>query len=103
MSGISNQRPGTRVMRSVPTKADLESLVTSMEVEVAALTECFVGSGWKLCFQAAKLPAIHYALSGCGIMKATRGPAFPLRPHTLVIMPPGLAFHIEGGEAAEAG
>jgi len=74
-----------------------------MEVEVAALTECFVGSGWKLSFPAAKLPAIHYALSGCGRMTVVRSHSFALRPHTLVIMPPGRAFHIEGGEAAESG
>ncbi|MFL5255156.1 MAG: helix-turn-helix domain-containing protein [Rhodopila sp.] len=103
MSQKSNRRPEPVVKRSVPTKADLESLVTSMEVEVAALTECFVGSGWKLSFPAAKLPAIHYALSGCGRMTVVRSHSFALRPHTLVIMPPGRAFHIEGGEAAESG
>jgi AraC-like DNA-binding protein len=81
--------------RSVPPKADLDGLVTSMEVEVAALTECFVSPGWRLCFPAAQLPAIHYTLSGGGRMKAGGDPLFELRPHTLVIMPPDRSFHIE--------
>lgn len=88
--------------RSVPRTADLDSLVTSMEVEVAALTECFVSSGWRLCFPAAKLPAIHYILSGCGGMKAGGDSLFALRPHTLIIMPPDRAFHIESRAADDA-
>jgi hypothetical protein len=88
--------------RSLPRKADLDSLVTSMEVEVAALTECFVSPGWRLCFPAAKLPAIHYTLSGCGRMKAGGDSLFTLRPHTLVIMPPDRAFHIESHAADDA-
>jgi AraC-like DNA-binding protein len=87
--------------RSVPRKADLDGLVTSMEVEVAALTECFISPGWRLCFPAAKLPAIHYALSGCGRMKAGGDSPFALRPHTLVIMPPDRAFHIIESRAAD--
>jgi len=83
----------------MPRKADLDGLVTSMEVEVAALTECFVNPGWRLSFPAAKLPAIHYTLSGYGRMRADGAPLFALRPHTLVIMPPYRAFHIESAAA----
>lgn len=89
--------------RSIPSKVDLDSLVTSMEVEIAALTECFVSPGWKLCFPSAQLPAIHYTLSGRGRMKRVGEPLFELHPHTLVIMPPGRAFHIEGGDGNGAG
>src|SRR5579859_6319882 len=74
-----------------------------MEVEIAALTECFVSPGWKLCFPSAQLPAIHYTLSGRGRMKRVGEPLFELHPHTLVIMPPGRAFHIEGGDGNGAG
>lgn len=88
---------------SIPSKVDLDSLVTSMEVEIAALTECFVSPGWKLCFPSAQLPAIHYTLSGRGRMKRVGEPLFELHPHTLVIMPPGRAFHIEGGDGNGAG
>lgn len=88
--------------RSIPRKADLDGLVTSMEVEVAALTECSVSPGWRLCFPAAELPAIHYTLSGCGRMKAGGDSLFALRPHTLVIMPPDRAFHIESRAADDA-
>jgi AraC-like DNA-binding protein len=74
-----------------------------MEVEIAALTECFVSPGWRLCFPSAELPAVHYTLSGRGRMKPVGDPLFELRPHTLVIMPPGRAFHIEGSDANGAG
>ena len=84
--------------RSVPRQADLDSLANSMEVEVAALTECFVSPGWRLHFAAARLPAIHYTLSGSGRMRAAGQPPFILRPHTLVVMPPDRAFYIEGGD-----
>jgi AraC family transcriptional activator of mtrCDE len=36
-------------------------------------------------------------------MKPVGDPLFELHPHTLVIMPPGRAFHIEGGDANGAG
>ena len=91
------------IKRSVPRKVDLDSLVNSMEVEIAALTECFVSPGWRLCFPSAKLPAIHYTLSGHGRVKPVGDPLFELHPHTLVIMPPGRAFYIEGGDANDAG
>jgi AraC family transcriptional activator of mtrCDE len=74
-----------------------------MEVEIAALTECFVSPGWKLCFPSAELPAVHYTLSGRGRMKRVGNPEVELRPHTLVIMPPGRAFHIEGGDVNDTG
>lgn len=91
------------IRRSGPRKVDLDSLVTSMEVEIAALTECFVSPGWRLCFPSAELPAIHYTLSGRGRVKPVGDPLFELHPHTLVIMPPSRAFHIEGGDANDAG
>jgi Cupin len=73
-----------------------------MEVEVAALAECFVSPGWRLNFAAARLPAIHSTLNGSGRMRAAGQPPFILRPHTLVVMPPDRSFYIEGGDLDDA-
>jgi hypothetical protein len=100
---LPKKGPEEVVKRSIPSTVDLDSLVTSMEVEIAALTECYVTRGWRLCFPSAELPAVHYTLSGRGRMKPVGDPPFELHPHTLVIMPPGRAFHIDGGDANDAG
>jgi mannose-6-phosphate isomerase-like protein (cupin superfamily) len=80
----------------IPRKEDLDNLVASLEVNVVALTECLVGPGSRLSFPAAEPAAMHYTLRGHGRVVIDGGSAIPIRPHTLIIAPPGRSFRIEG-------
>src|SRR5690349_13907411 len=76
-------------------RSDLDVLMATLDVEVIGLIECLVSPGWRLSFESADAPAIHYNLSGTGRMVVGGFAAFPLVPHTLVITPPKKPFHIE--------
>jgi len=82
----------------------LEILMTTLEVNIVRLTECWVSPGWRLAFPATDLPAIHYNLSGNGRMIVGNAPAISLAPHTLVIAPAKQPFRIDValGDASEA-
>jgi AraC family transcriptional activator of mtrCDE len=80
----------------IPRKEDLDNLVASLEVNVVALTECLVGLGSRLSFPAIDRAAIHYALKGHGRLAIVGVAPVPVRPHTLIIVPPGRPFCIEG-------
>ena len=92
-------RPNPPISRS-----DLEILMTTLEVNVVRLTECWVSPGWRLEFPASDLPAIHYNLVGNGRMVVGTAPAIALAPHTLVIAPAKQPFRIDValGDASEA-
>jgi len=79
----------------IPQKADLDSLIATLEVNVVALVECLVSPGWSLSFPAVGVPAIHYTLKGRGQMVLGDGTKITLVPHAMVIMPPGQSFRID--------
>jgi AraC-like DNA-binding protein len=83
-------RPDLRSSRS-----DLELLMTMLEVDVIALTECLVSRNSRLSFPAAETAAIYYNLAGVGQMSIGNAPTIPLTPHTLVVMPPRQPFRID--------
>src|SRR5438445_11521169 len=83
-------RPSPPISRS-----DLEILMTTLEVNIVRLTECWVSPGWRLEFPATDLPAIHYNLAGSGRMIVGSAPAIALAPHTLVIAPAKQPFRID--------
>jgi AraC-like DNA-binding protein len=85
----------------IPHRADLDDLISSLEVNVVALTECLVGACARLSFPAAHPAAIHYTLRGQGRLLIGSGPAIPLCPHTLVIIPPSRSFRIEAMSVAD--
>jgi AraC-like DNA-binding protein len=87
-------RPDLRSSRS-----DLEILMTMLEVDVIALTECLVSRNSRLSFPAAETAGIHYNLAGVGQMSIGNAPAIPLTPHTLVVTPPGQPFRIDAATA----
>jgi AraC family transcriptional activator of mtrCDE len=76
-------------------KPEVDNLLTNLEIDVVRLTECQISPGWRLSFPAAPLPALHYTLMGKGHMIVGDGPAIPLVPHMLVIVPAGLPFRFE--------
>jgi len=74
---------------------DLDRLLNSLEVKFVALTECLVSKGYCLEMGAAGAPGIHYNVSGTGRMVVRGCAPVELKPHTLVIVPPGFPFRIE--------
>jgi AraC family transcriptional activator of mtrCDE len=85
-----NERP---VLRISP--ADLESVLGTLEVNFVALSECLVSMGYSLELGDVNAPGIHYNLAGYGRAIIGNRDPIPLRPHTLIVVPPNSAFRIE--------
>lgn len=81
--------------------ADLNNLMRALEIDVVALTEMLIPSGYRAEMGTMDAPAIHYTISGRGRISIGDGPAMPLEPHLLIIKPPNTPFAIEvdGGNA----
>ena len=74
---------------------ELDNLITSMQVDFVNIAECVVGPGCSLAFQQADVVGLHYNLKGHGRLVVDGQAPIPLKPHTLVLVPPGHAFRIE--------
>jgi len=70
--------------------------MTALEVNFVKLSECLVSPGWRLSFAASDAPAIHYNLGGMGRMIVADQPPIELLTHTMVIVPKGQPFLLEG-------
>ena len=99
--------PSCAVPRAAPkvSRAGLEQLFSTLEVNVLRLTECVVSPGFALALRPNELPGIHYSLAGTGRLVIGNEPAIDLPPHTLFVTPPRKPFRIEvegahGGRAA---
>ena len=75
-------------------KHELNRLLSTLEVNFVKLTECLIGSGWRLTFQPEELPAVHYTIQGSGRFGMGKT-SVDLEPHSLIIVPPGKTFHID--------
>jgi AraC family transcriptional regulator, activator of mtrCDE len=82
--------------------ADLDHLMTSLDVSFVKLAECLVSPGWRLALTASDAPGIHYNLGGHGRMIVADQAPIDLLPHTLVIVPEKQPFLIEGPTSARA-
>src|ERR1700742_4732190 len=67
---------------------DLNNLMQALDIDVIALTELLVPPGHRVEFGTIDVPGIHYNLSGVGRISINGGPAIPLSPHLLIIVPP---------------
>ena len=75
---------------------DLESLLGALEVKFVALSECLVSRGYSLELEGVKnAPGIHYNIVGTGRAVIGNREPVPLRPHTLIVVPPNSPFRIE--------
>ncbi|MGY4476182.1 AraC-like DNA-binding protein [Bradyrhizobium sp. USDA 3364] len=74
---------------------DLDNLMQALDINVVALTEILVPHGHRVQFGTIDVPGIHYNLSGVGRISINSGPAIPLSPHLLIIVPPNTPFMIE--------
>jgi AraC family transcriptional activator of mtrCDE len=75
--------------------ADLNNLMRALEIDVVALTEMLIPSGYRAEMGTMDAPAIHYTISGKGRISIGNGPSMPLEPHLLIIKPPNTPFAIE--------
>jgi len=75
--------------------ADLNSVMRALEIDVVALTEMLIPSGYRAEMGTIDAPAIHYTISGKGRISIGDGPSMPLEPHLLIIKPPNTPFSIE--------
>ena len=76
-------------------QTDLNSLMSTLEVNVVALSECLVSRGSRLEMGAASVTGLHYNLKGFGKMFVPGFPPIELKPHTLIILPANMPFRIE--------
>src|SRR3546814_7941772 len=75
--------------------ADLNNLMQALELDVVALTEMLIPSGYRAEMGTIDAPAIHYTLSGRGRISIGNGPWMSLELHLLIITPPTTPFLIE--------
>lgn len=87
---ILNQHPIARIAAPA-----LDRLMTTLEVSYLMLAQCLVSNGNRLQLGAVNMPGMHYNLSGSGRLVVGEMPPIELRPHTLVILPPGRPFRLE--------
>jgi AraC family transcriptional activator of mtrCDE len=75
--------------------ADLNRLISALDVQIVTLAECLVSPGYKLVMGGHACPGIHYVLEGTGLMYLRNDPPVKVEPHTLVIVPPNCPFQLE--------
>jgi len=75
--------------------ADLDELISSLEIRVLGLSECLVSQGFVLELDGNEAPGIHYILSGEGQLHIAGAEPVQLRPHTLLIVPPRHPLKLE--------
>lgn len=83
-------RPIVRISPS-----DLDSLLSTLDLRVVALTECVVSSGYRLDMNGLDAPGLHYNLVGQGTMCLKGESPIRLAPHTLIIVPCNSSFSLE--------
>ncbi len=67
----------------------LDQLIEGLEVGVSAFALCEVRQDAKFILKEETNTALHYVLSGNGVAMQSGGRNFPLKPHTIMILPPG--------------
>ena len=67
--------------------ADLDILMSTLEVQFLMLSKCLVSKGYALQLGKTPAPGIHYNLSGHGFLLVGDHPPIELKEHTLVIIP----------------
>jgi AraC family transcriptional activator of mtrCDE len=92
---VNNANPNPNQPLARPSTVELNRLLATLEVKVVRLTECLVSRGWRLEVTGPDAPGIHYNLMGKGWLVFENQAPIALRPHTLIIVPPGLSFALE--------
>jgi AraC family transcriptional activator of mtrCDE len=73
----------------------LNRLVSTMDVQVIALSECVVGPGFSLDLNGVDTPSFHYIRQGHGRLYTPNEMPAQIGPQTLIIVPPHCPFRFE--------
>lgn len=73
----------------------LDHLLAVLDIGVTHFTVCDIRSGWGIRFDSCEKASLHYCLEGAGILAVRGGPSIQLEPHSFVLLPPGVAYHLE--------
>lgn len=79
----------------------LDQLIEGLEVGISAFAVCEVRRDAKFVLKEETATALHYVLSGTGIAAQAGDRHFPLKPHTIMIIPPGSLVVISSGQAGD--
>ena len=74
---------------------EVDDLLSGLDVEAVAFTECALQSGWGLTFGPHELPSLHYVLEGEGAICLADSAPVALPAGCLVISPPGRGYRLE--------
>ena len=83
------------VTEARPSEADLDSLLTNLEVGFAELTECRIDQSDRLSVETCELPCLYYCLAGTGHVQVGETQSLVFVAHTLLIVPPGTPCRLE--------
>lgn len=73
----------------------LDRLISTMDVQVIALSECVVGPGFALDLNECDTPSFHYIREGHGRLYTPNEMPVEIGPQTLIIVPPKCPFRFE--------
>ncbi len=79
----------------------LDQLIEGLEVGVSAFALCEVRQDAKFILKEETNTALHYVLSGTGNAWQSGGRSFPLKPHTIMIIPPGSLVAVTNEQGAD--
>jgi hypothetical protein len=79
----------------------LDQLIEGLEVGVSAFAICEVRQDAKFILKEETNTAVHYVLSGNGVAWQSGGRKFALKPHTVMIVPPGSLVVITNEKATD--
>ncbi|MBE9552609.1 MAG: helix-turn-helix domain-containing protein [Proteobacteria bacterium] len=79
----------------------LDQLIEGLEVGVSAFAICEVRQDAKFILKEETNTAVHYVLSGEGVAWQSGGRKFPLKPHTIMIIPPGSLVAVSNEQGAD--
>lgn len=75
----------------------LERFLAALDIGVANFTLCDIRDGWSARFDACATASLHYCMEGSGALVTRGGERISLSPHSFVLLPPGVAYRMEGG------
>jgi AraC family transcriptional activator of mtrCDE len=78
-----------------PSFETLNRMVSTMDVQVIALSECVVGPGFALDLNECDAPSFHYIREGHGRLYTPDDSPAEVGPQTLIIVPPKCTFRFE--------
>jgi AraC-like DNA-binding protein len=79
----------------------LDQLIEGLEVSVSAFAICEVRQDAKFILKEETNTAVHYVVSGEGVAWQSGGRKFALKPHTVMIIPPGSLVAISNAQGAD--